>query len=144
MSRTYDIAICDSTSLAGETLIRLLEEKDFPVGSFYPLSDGADSGSSVEFRGEEMDVTTESGFECTDVDLLFVPCGSSVKEMVLQQAMAAGCMVIDGSKGAAAMYGSLVALAGGDVDVLDHAVMQKAGGYSFESGSGVIDSVKSD
>lgn len=125
MSKTYDIAICDATSLTGETLIRLLEDKKFPIGHFYPLSDIANKGAFVEFRGEEIDITTESGFECIDVDLLFVPCGSSVKETVLQQAVAAGCMVIDGSKGAAAIYGSLVASPCYDESLMDHASMQK-------------------
>ncbi|MDD7805187.1 MAG: Asd/ArgC dimerization domain-containing protein [Endozoicomonas sp. (ex Botrylloides leachii)] len=125
MSRTYDIAVCDSTSLGGETLIRLLEEKRFPIGRFYPLSDLADSGSSVKFFGEDLDVTTESAFECTDVDLVFIPCASTVKESFLQQAMAAECMVIDGSKGAAAVPGSLVVLSAKDEELLDHAFVKK-------------------
>ena len=38
MSATYDIAIVGATGLVGETLIRILEERDFPVGKLYPLA----------------------------------------------------------------------------------------------------------
>ncbi|WP_263079781.1 Asd/ArgC dimerization domain-containing protein [Endozoicomonas sp. Mp262] len=125
MSRTYDIALCDTTSLAAKTLISLLEDKSFPIGTLYPLSDSADSGSTIDFHGEELDVLTESGFEFADADLAFIPAGSSINDQVIQQAIESGCMIIDGSRGAAEHYGAVLAMADMDRDSLEAAVMQK-------------------
>ena len=33
MSNTYDIAVVGATGLVGETMIRILQERDFPVVS---------------------------------------------------------------------------------------------------------------
>ncbi len=125
MSKTYDIALCDATSMAAEALIKLLEEKNFPLGIVYPLSDLADSGSVIEFREEELDVLTESGFEFTDVDLVFVPAGSQVDDAIVPRAIEAGCMVIDGSRDAAEQYNSVMFMPGFDETELETALMQK-------------------
>lgn len=110
MSRTYDIALCDATSLAGQTLIGLLQDEGFPVGVLYPLSDTAEKGATVAFHGEELDVLIASGFEFADADLLFIPAGGHGDEQQIQQAIESGCMIIDGRRGAAEQYGSVLAM----------------------------------
>jgi len=38
MSKTYDIAVVGATGAVGEAMMEVLEERDFPVGKLYPLS----------------------------------------------------------------------------------------------------------
>lgn len=125
MNKPCDIAICDAGSLAGETLIRLFEEAILPAGNVYLLSDTAEKGATIELSGEEVDVLPAATFEFMDVDLVLIPVGGAISESVIRQALAANCMVIDGSLGAAGHSGAVVALPGLNEEALDVAVAQK-------------------
>ena len=53
MSRLWNIAVLGATGLVGETLIKVLEERDFPVGELFPLASSRSLGKGVAFRGRE-------------------------------------------------------------------------------------------
>ncbi len=125
MNKHYDIAICDACSLAGDALIRLFEKTALPAGNVYFLSDTAEKGATVELSGKEVDVLQAATFEFMDVDLVLIPVGAAISEWVIEQALAANCMVIDGSPGAAGHSGAVVALPGLNEEALDIAVVQK-------------------
>ena len=98
MNRTFDVAVFDAGNLSGETLVRLLDERVFPVGSLYPLAGNPGPDSTVEFRGEELELVNISGFNFADTDLLFLPAGSEPERSWVDAAVESGCMVIDASR----------------------------------------------
>lgn len=78
-------------------MLRLLEERDFPVASLRALASGRSAGSTVTFRGEEIEVeelTTDS-FEGIQI-ALFSAGGDRSREFA-PAAVAAGAVVIDNS-----------------------------------------------
>ena len=40
MSNSYDVAVVGATGAVGETMISILEERDFPVRKLYALASG--------------------------------------------------------------------------------------------------------
>ncbi|HBQ40822.1 MAG TPA: aspartate-semialdehyde dehydrogenase, partial [Halieaceae bacterium] len=38
MSKQYDVAVVGATGAVGETMMSILEERDFPVRTLYPLA----------------------------------------------------------------------------------------------------------
>jgi aspartate-semialdehyde dehydrogenase len=46
--------VLGATGLVGETLIKVLEERDFPVGELFPLASSRSLGKGVEFRGRDI------------------------------------------------------------------------------------------
>ncbi len=44
MSRRWNVAVLGATGLVGETLIKVLEERDFPVGELFPLASSRSLG----------------------------------------------------------------------------------------------------
>ena len=110
MTRTYDIAVSDADSLAGETLIKLLDERQFPAVKLTPL--GSDTSATVEYMGEELELVHASSVNYADIDMLFIPAGAIRDPDMMAQAVEAGCMVIDASRGAAAMGHSIPVLPG--------------------------------
>ena len=60
MSRTYDVAVVGATGLVGSAMIRILEERDFPVGKLYPLASARSRGKTIEFRGESVAIRARS------------------------------------------------------------------------------------
>lgn len=97
MSRVFDVAVVGVSSLVGEALLSLLEERDFPVGTLYPLDSADEVGGRVEFGGSHLRVTDVAGFDFAKVSLAFFCANVAVAEVQVPRAAAAGCLVIDDS-----------------------------------------------
>ncbi len=95
MSDTYDIAVVGATGLVGETMIRILEERDFPVGKLYPLASERSVGRSIDFRDEPHEVALLDDFDFGKTQLAFFSAGGSVSAVHVPRATAAGTVVID-------------------------------------------------
>jgi aspartate-semialdehyde dehydrogenase len=54
MSQSFDIAVIGATGTVGETLVQILEERDFPVGNLHLLASSESAGHSVPFRGKNV------------------------------------------------------------------------------------------
>lgn len=95
MSKLYDVAVVGATGAVGETILRVLEELDFPVGTLYPLASSRSAGKTVTFRGQEVVVENLETFDFSKTQIgLFSP-GASVSAIYAPKAAAAGCVVVD-------------------------------------------------
>jgi aspartate-semialdehyde dehydrogenase len=79
----------------GETMIRVLEERDFPVSQLYPLASSRSLGKRVEFRGKHIPVQDLETFDFSQAQIgLFSP-GAEISREYAPKAATAGCVVID-------------------------------------------------
>ena len=91
----FAVAVVGATGLVGETLIDVLEERNFPVSELYPLASNRSLGKSVSFNGRTIPVQELEGFDFSKADIgLFSP-GAEVSRVYAPKAAAAGCIVID-------------------------------------------------
>ena len=97
MSQHFDIAILGVDTLGGETLLELLEEREFPVATLYPLVSTEGELDSVRFAGRAVSVESAADFDWSQVQLAFFMAGSAATEQWAQVAADAGCLVIDNS-----------------------------------------------
>ena len=97
MSLHFDIAILGVDTLAGETLLELLEEREFPVATLYPLVSTEGDLDSVRFAGRALNVESAADFDWSQVQFAFFMAGSAATERWAQEAADAGCLVIDNS-----------------------------------------------
>lgn len=89
------MAVVGATGLVGETMIQILEERDFPVSELHALASNRSLGKSVSFRGRSIPVKELEGFDFSKADIgLFSP-GGEVSRVFAPKAAAAGCVVID-------------------------------------------------
>jgi aspartate-semialdehyde dehydrogenase len=95
MSKSWRIAVLGATGLVGETMIKVLEEREFPVSELYPLASARSRGKSVEFRGRRHSVLDVERFDFSTADLGLFSAGGSVSRIYAPKAAAAGCVVID-------------------------------------------------
>jgi aspartate-semialdehyde dehydrogenase len=101
MSRTFEIAVIGATGSVGETLVQLLEERDFPVANLHLLASGESAGQSVAYRGKNLRVKELQSFDFSTVRIVFFAAGTAITQTYAPQASAAGCAVIDLSNGLA-------------------------------------------
>ncbi len=95
MNRRLNVAIVGATGAVGETFLTVLEERDFPVDTLYPLASSRSVGKTVTFRGQELDVLDLAEFDFSKVDIALFSAGGSVSKEYAPKAVAEGCIVVD-------------------------------------------------
>lgn len=95
MSRSWRVAVLGATGLVGETLIKVLEERQFPVAELFPLASNRSLGKSVEFQGKSLPVIDVEDFDFSKADIGLFSAGGEVSRVYAPKAAAAGCVVID-------------------------------------------------
>ena len=89
------VAVLGATGLVGDTMIRVLEERDFPVSELLPLASNRSLGKRVEFRGRHIPVIDVATFDFTRAQIGLFSAGGEVSREYAPKAAAAGCIVID-------------------------------------------------
>ena len=95
MTKQYDVAVVGATGAVGEAMIEILQQRDFPVGTLYPLASSRSAGKRVEFNGRQVIVGDLDEFDFSSVEIALFSAGGSVSEKYAPRAAAAGCVVID-------------------------------------------------
>jgi len=95
MSKTYKVAIVGATGAVGETMLSILEERNFPVAEVFLLASSRSAGTRIDFKGQSLMVQDLAEFDFSQAQIgLFSP-GASVSKIYAPIAAEAGCVVID-------------------------------------------------
>ncbi len=92
---TYNVAVVGATGAVGEALINILEERNFPVDTLYPLASERSAGSKVMFHGKAITVQNLADFDFSKTPIGLFSAGGSVSAEYAPKAGKAGCVVID-------------------------------------------------
>jgi aspartate-semialdehyde dehydrogenase len=95
MSKKFNIAVVGATGGVGETMLSILQERNFPVENIYALASSRSAGSTIRFNGKTVVVEELEKFDFKGVDIgLFSP-GASISKIHAPRAAEAGCVVVD-------------------------------------------------
>jgi aspartate-semialdehyde dehydrogenase len=91
------VAIAGATGVVGREMLKVLEERDFPVGELVPLASERSEGQKLQFRGDDVVVgrLKPDSFEGVDI-ALFSP-GATVSREFAPHAARSGAVVVDNS-----------------------------------------------
>lgn len=95
MSKKYNVAIVGATGAVGETLISILDQRDFPIENLYPLASKRSAGSKVSCQGKSWTVEDLETFDFSKVQIGIFSAGGDISEKYAPIAAAQGCIVID-------------------------------------------------
>ena len=93
--RRYSVAILGATGEVGRTLLKILEQRRFPVGELQLLASNRSAGTEMEFGGRKLTVQDVETVDFSATDIGFFSAGGSVSERHAPRAAASGCLVID-------------------------------------------------
>jgi aspartate-semialdehyde dehydrogenase len=93
--RQWNVAVLGATGLVGDTMIKVLEERKFPVKQLFPLASNRSLGKDVEFNGKKIPVIDVETFDFAQADIGLFTAGGEVSRLYAPKAAAAGCVVID-------------------------------------------------
>jgi aspartate-semialdehyde dehydrogenase len=99
------VALLGAAGLAGEAVVRALEERKFPVAELTLLGGGKALGRTLEFHGAAVGVAELKGFDFSSVDLVISLASAKVSAEWLPHAREAGCAVIDASPASRGLVG---------------------------------------
>jgi aspartate-semialdehyde dehydrogenase len=95
MSRSWNVAVLGATGLVGQTMLSILEQRNFPVDKLYPLASARSVGKSIRFQGTDVPVLDVDTFDFSKAQVGLFSAGASVSKVHAVRAGAAGCVVVD-------------------------------------------------
>jgi aspartate-semialdehyde dehydrogenase len=95
MSRSFTVAVVGATGLVGDSMISILEERQFPVSELHALASNRSLGKGVQFHGRTLPVEELDSFDFARADIGLFSAGAEVSAQFAPKAAAAGCIVID-------------------------------------------------
>lgn len=94
-SRLFSVAIVGATGAVGETLMEVLEERNFPVGDLFLLASERSAGGTRKFKGRTVRIQNLAEFDFSQADIGLFSAGGSISREYAPKAAAAGCVVVD-------------------------------------------------
>jgi len=97
LTKEYNVAVVGATGAVGEEMLRVLEERNFPVRNLRALASERSEGKTVRFAGENLKVEklTPSSFE--GVEIALFSAGASISREFSPLAVKRGAAVVDNS-----------------------------------------------
>lgn len=97
MSRVYTVAVVGATGAVGETILRILEERKFPVSRLRLFASERSAGRRLRFQEEEVPVEPLAADAFRGIDFALFSAGASRSREFAPAAARAGAVVIDNS-----------------------------------------------
>lgn len=95
--RRLNVAVVGATGAVGQEILRLLEERRFPVGELRPLASARSAGKTVNFCGQSVTVREAMPEAFDGIDLALFSAGGATSKALAPEAVRRGAVVIDNS-----------------------------------------------
>jgi aspartate-semialdehyde dehydrogenase len=95
MLKRYNICVLGATGMVGKEMIKVLEQRNFPVKKFLPLASERTAGSIVKFQGKEYTVELAEPKSFEGIEIGLFSAGAKVSAALAPEAAKRGCIVID-------------------------------------------------
>ena len=93
------VAVVGATGQVGAVMLRILEERNFPVGALRLFASARSAGSVLHFHGDAIIVEDAATADLTGIDIALFSAGASTSKALAPKFAAAGAVVIDNSSG---------------------------------------------
>lgn len=94
---SFTVAVVGATGAVGREMVRILEQRSFPVKKLVPLASPRSAGTTMKFRGEDVPVQVVCAEAFQGVDVALFSAGASPSKEWAPIAAKAGAIVIDNS-----------------------------------------------
>ncbi|WP_456395519.1 aspartate-semialdehyde dehydrogenase [Desulfurobacterium sp.] len=93
----YSVAVVGATGAVGKEMIKVLEQRNFPVDKIKLLASARSAGMKLKFRGEEITVETLTPKSFEGVEIALFSAGGDRSKQFAPEAVKRGAVVIDNS-----------------------------------------------
>ena len=95
--KTYTVAVLGATGAVGQEMIKILQERNFPVGKLIPLASARSAGKTLSFRGEDVIIQEAREDAFAGVDIVLGAAENDIAKRFAPAIVAAGAVFVDNS-----------------------------------------------
>ena len=95
--KLYTVAVLGATGAVGQEMIKILQERDFPVGKLIPLASKRSAGKTLLFKGQEVTIQEACNEAFTGVDIVLGAAENDIAKQFAPAIVAAGAVFVDNS-----------------------------------------------
>ena len=95
--KLYTVAILGATGAVGQEMMKILEERNFPVGKLIPLASARSAGKTMTFKGEEVTIQEACDTAFEGVDIVLGAAENDIAERFAPAIVKAGAVFVDNS-----------------------------------------------
>ncbi|MGM9590236.1 MAG: aspartate-semialdehyde dehydrogenase [Faecousia sp.] len=95
--KLYTVAILGASGAVGQEMIKILQERNFPVGKLIPLASKRSVGKTVTFKGEEIAIQEACDTAFEGVDIVLGAAQNAIAKQYAPAIVKAGAVFVDNS-----------------------------------------------
>ena len=95
--KQVNVGILGATGAVGQEMIKILEERNFPVASLRPIASARSAGSKISFRGQECTIVEASDDAFEGLDIVLGAAENDIAERFAPAIVKAGAVFVDNS-----------------------------------------------
>ena len=95
--KQYTVAVLGATGAVGREMIKILQERNFPVGKLVPLASARSAGKTLQFRGEDVTIQEATDSAFAGVDIVLGAAENPIAKRFATAIVAAGAVFVDNS-----------------------------------------------
>src|SRR5665213_1620949 len=95
--REYTVAVVGASGAVGQEMLKVLEQRQFPVKALRALATARSAGQKVTFKGQQITVEDVEGASFRGVDVALFAGGEIASSVYAPKAVSDGALVIDNS-----------------------------------------------
>ncbi|WP_248926317.1 aspartate-semialdehyde dehydrogenase [Paenibacillus hamazuiensis] len=93
--KLFNVAVVGATGAVGEQIIRLLDERNFPIDQLKLLSSERSAGTAIRFKDREITVEAAKPESFEGVEIALFSAGGDVSRVLVPEAVKRGAVCID-------------------------------------------------
>ena len=95
--KLYTVAVLGATGAVGQEMMKILEERNFPVGKLIPLASARSAGKTLKFKGEDVTIQEACDTAFEGVDIVLGAAENDIAQKFAPAIVKAGAVFVDNS-----------------------------------------------
>ena len=95
--KEYTVAVLGATGAVGQEMIKILQERNFPVGKLIPLASARSAGKTLRFRDEDVTIVEARDEAFQGVDIVLGAAENDIAKRFAPAIVKAGAVFVDNS-----------------------------------------------
>ena len=95
--KNVNVGVLGATGVVGQEMMKIMEERGFPVASLRPIASGRSAGKNVKFKGEDVTIVEASDSAFDGLDIVLGAAENDIAERFAPSIVKAGATFVDNS-----------------------------------------------
>ena len=95
--KMYTVAVLGATGAVGQEMIKILQERNFPVGKLVPLASARSAGKLIQFNGQDVAIQEACDTAFEGVDIVLGAAENDIAQKFAPAIVKSGAVFVDNS-----------------------------------------------